>query len=349
MKYAVRTLLLSVFVVAALSCDKATPTAPSGSILTISANPSVVTSANGTSTITVTGRRSNGSPLADGTEIRLSTNLGNIEPIVRLDRNGTATTTLRGDGRVGKATVTASASTSGTTAPPAPPPSEPGTTPPPSTPNTGSGILSASIDVEIGSSAKTMTLQATPTKVPVDIPAAKPVKVRLLALLRDARGLPLSGAGVNFVTQYGILDSGGRLVTTNAQGEARDSLTIRNSDLTNEPPTIRVTAQTADSAGALVSATFDIEVRTNRLQVSFTVDRITDNRVKFNSRVTGGSGRYRYSWDFGDNTPTNAIADPEHTYAADASYFVTLTVTDTETQEQDSHSESVTIPFTSGS
>jgi len=201
--------------------------------------------------------------------------------------------------------------------------------------------------VEIGSSAKSLTLQATPTNVPVDIPANKPVKVKLLALVRDARGLPLQGAGVNFVTQYGILESGGRLVSTNAQGEAKDTLTIRSTDLTNEPPSIQVTAQTADSAGAIVSSNFDIQVRTNRLQVSFTVTRISDRRVKFNSTVSGGSGSYRYSWDFGDNTPSNAIPDPEHTYASDGNFFVTLTVTDNDTQEQDSASESVTIPFTS--
>lgn len=352
MKYAVRSLLLSVFVVAAWGCDKATPTAPSGSILTISANPALVTSATGASTITVTGRRANGGPLAEGTEIRLATNLGTIEPLVTLDRNGTATATLRGDGRVGKATVTAS--TGAAAAPPTPPPtggaggnggsggSAGGSG------SSGTGLLTASIDVEIGSTAKTITLQATPTNVPVDIPQNNPAEVRLLALVRDARGLPLSGQGVNFTTEFGRLNSGGRLVSTNAQGEARDTLVIRSSDLTNEPPTITVTAQTADSAGALVSATFEVQVRTNRLQVTFTVSRITDRRVKFDSTVTGGSGSYRYSWDFGDQTPTNAIADPEHTYTTDGNFTVTLTVTDNETQEQDSHLDSVEIPFPSG-
>lgn len=348
MKYAVRSLLLSFLAVAALSCDKATPTAPSGSILTISASPALVTSANGTSTITVTGRRSNGSPLAGGTEIRLTTTLGTISPLVTLNGNGEATAILQGDGRVGKATVTASAGTvsgggsgsggaTGTGGAGGAGGSSGGST---------SGVLTASIDVEIGSSAKTLTLQATPTNVPVDIPANKPVEVTLLALLRDARGLPLADAGVNFTTQYGRLASGGRLVFTNARGEARDTLTVRGSDLTNEPPSIKVTAQAADSAGALVSATFDIQVRTDRLQVSFTVTRISDRRVKFNSSVTGGSGSYRYSWDFGDNTPSNSIPDPEHTYATDGNFFVTLTVTDTDTQEQDSASQSVTIPFT---
>jgi hypothetical protein len=203
--------------------------------------------------------------------------------------------------------------------------------------------------VEIGSTAKTITLQANPTNLPVDIPTNNPAEVSLLALIRDARGLPLANTGVNFTTQYGRLASGGRLIFTNSRGEARDTLVVRSADLTTAPPSIRVTAQAADSAGALVSATFDILVRTNRLQVSFTVTRISDRRVKFNSTVSGGSGSYRYSWDFGDQTPTNAISDPEHTYTTDGTFFVTLTVTDNETQEQDSDSHSVTIPLTSGS
>lgn len=355
MKYAVRSLLLFFLAVAALSCDKATPTAPSGSILTISASPALVNSANGTSTIRVTGRRSNGGPLAGGTEIRLNTTLGTINPLVTLNGNGEATAILQGDGRVGKATVTASAGTvsgggsggSGGSAGSGGSGGAAGSGG--SSGGSTSGILSASIDVEIGSSAKTLTLQATPTNVSVDIPENNPAEVTLLALVRDARGLPLADTGVNFTTQYGRLASGGRLVFTNARGEARDTLIVRKSDLTNEPPSIRVTAQAADSAGALVSSNFDIQVRTNRLQVSFTVTRISDRRVKFNSTVSGGSGSYRYSWDFDDNTPSNAISDPEHTYANDGNFFVTLTVTDTETQEQDSASQRVIIPFPSGS
>lgn len=107
-------LLASVCAVAALglACDSAIPTAPAGTILTISANPSQI-SLNGSSTITVVGRKPNGSPLNQGTEIFFSTDRGSISPtVVLVDESGIARATLRGDGRAGSATVQARVSTS---------------------------------------------------------------------------------------------------------------------------------------------------------------------------------------------------------------------------------------------
>ncbi len=63
-------LLLAIVFVPAVGCDKVNPTAPNGTILTMSANPAQI-SLNGTSTITVIGRKPNGSPLNRGTEVRL--------------------------------------------------------------------------------------------------------------------------------------------------------------------------------------------------------------------------------------------------------------------------------------
>jgi hypothetical protein len=91
----------------ALSCSKATPVAPSGAVLSISANPSQI-SLNGQSTITIFGSKPNGSPLDPGTQIRLSTTLGTIDGVTTVKSGGTATAILSGDGRSGAATVTAS-------------------------------------------------------------------------------------------------------------------------------------------------------------------------------------------------------------------------------------------------
>lgn len=335
MKYAVRSLLLSVLFVAALGCDKATPTAPSGSILTISANPAVITSATGTSTISVTGRRSNGGPLADGTEIRLSTNLGTIQPIVTLDRNGEATATLRGDGRVGKATVTASAGTtsggSGGSGGSAGSAGGGGST---------SGILSASIDVEIGSSATTINLQPTPTTLP-----ANGGRVTLLAIVRDSRGQPMAGQGVNFTTDLGQLASRGTLVLTNAQGEARDTLTVRESDLTNNPSSLTVGVQTTKSDGSLVQDDFQVQISGNRPVAAFDYSQgRTQLEVDFRDRSTG-PGTLSYSWDFGDNTGSN-LPSPDHTYAAPGDYTVRLTVTDPSTDLSDTATARITVPVT---
>lgn len=114
MKRLLRTLTLGVVCSGLglwLACDSATPTAPSGTILTITANPSQI-GLTGTSLITVIGRRPDGNPLNPGTEIFFSTDLGTITPTVTtVDDDGVARATLRGDGRPGTANVTASVST----------------------------------------------------------------------------------------------------------------------------------------------------------------------------------------------------------------------------------------------
>jgi hypothetical protein len=107
MKQAVLLLALLCLLVPALGCDKASPVAPAGSILSLSANPSKI-GLNGSSTITVVGRKPDGNPLNPGTEIRLSSDLGTLSPsIVEVDSGGRATATLRGDGRSGPAKITA--------------------------------------------------------------------------------------------------------------------------------------------------------------------------------------------------------------------------------------------------
>ena len=124
------------------ACDKATPVAPGGSVLSVSANPSRI-GLTGRSQITVFGRKPDGNPFNRGTEIRLSTNLGTIESLVAVDDTGNATATLRGDGRQGPATVTAT---------------------------TGDGTVSATTTVQIGESGDskpTLLITASPNSVPV--------------------------------------------------------------------------------------------------------------------------------------------------------------------------------------
>ncbi len=91
-----------------LGCDKATPVAPGGTTLTISASPTKI-GLNGSSFLTIVGRKPDGNPLNPGTEIRLSTDRGTVDPIVTVDSSGRATATLRADGRSGAAKVTARA------------------------------------------------------------------------------------------------------------------------------------------------------------------------------------------------------------------------------------------------
>lgn len=105
MKHAV-VLLTLCLLVPALGCDKASPVAPAGSVLTISANPTQI-GLSGRSTITVVGRKPDGNPLNPGTEIRLSADRGTIDPVINVDSGGRATAIYRADGRPGPAKITA--------------------------------------------------------------------------------------------------------------------------------------------------------------------------------------------------------------------------------------------------
>lgn len=295
-------------------CDKASPVAPAGTTLTISASPARLQSANGTSTITVVARKANGTPVNPGTEVRFDTDLGTIDPVTETDSSGVATAILRGDGRIGTAKVRA----------------------------TMGGVAEAvTLDLEVGAPAKTITLQPSPTTV--DTAGGR---INLLALVRDSRGQALSGQGVNFTTDLGRLASGGAIVQTNGNGQARDTLILEEDDLTGNVSSITVTAQTASSDGALVEASFEIRVQGERPVASFLFERgDTDREVFFTNTSEGGQGNLTFTWDFGDNTSSNE-ANPEHTYAAAGSYTVRLTVLD-ENNQSDVATARITVPVTS--
>ncbi|MCP3957562.1 MAG: hypothetical protein GY719_06885 [bacterium] len=113
-------LLLLMLCACALACDSANPVAPAGAVLSVTANPSQIT-LTGQSTITVTGFKPDANPLNPGTQIIVSTSIGNLfHPttglqisIVEIDGNGRAVAILRADGRQGSATVTATLATQG--------------------------------------------------------------------------------------------------------------------------------------------------------------------------------------------------------------------------------------------
>jgi len=177
-------------------CDKATPVAPSGTTLAISASPSTV-SLTGTSIVTVIGRRPNGSPLIPGTEIQFSTNLGSITPtLVTTNSAGEATATFRADGRPGAATVTASTNSS---------------TGPSDPPTTGTSIaleeatagVSVTTTIQVGESAATtptLIVSASPNSIAVNDTS------RITIIARNADGSPVAaGRQVILTTTLGTL------------------------------------------------------------------------------------------------------------------------------------------------
>lgn len=278
---------LGLLVVAA--CSEGTPVAPQGAILRLSAFPTRI-SKQGVSQITVNAYRSNGNPVNPGTEIRLSSNLGRVDPVVFTNDSGQAIGTLRGDGQVGTATVTAF-----------------------------SGALEPStIDVAVGQLAASMTLQVTPSSVP-----EAGGRLDLLALVRDDQSQPLADAQVNFRSEVGTLASGGRFVVTDSAGEATDVLTVTAADLEIVGDNnFEVTAEVGGAGGGILSRSFQVGIQRAPL-ASFTFQRV-GLVVTFNDTSTGGPTSW--IWDFGDGTPNSTQRNPVHTFAAPGTYVVSLTV-----------------------
>ncbi len=192
---ALLALLALLAVALGLACDKATPTAPVGTLLTISSSPTRI-GVNGTATISIIARTATGSPLRSGTELRLATSLGSIEPLVTTNSNGEATATLRGDGRSGNATVEV---TSGT-----------GSTPPMTSSlepvGNASGTGSATVTVQIGESSSTQpTLLVTvnPSNIPVSASGATSTAT-VTVVARNADNSPVgSGETVILLSSLG--------------------------------------------------------------------------------------------------------------------------------------------------
>ncbi|MES1241605.1 MAG: invasin domain 3-containing protein [Acidobacteriota bacterium] len=207
-----------------LGCDKATPVAPTGTTLTISANPTKI-SLNGSSTITVVGRKPDGNPLNPGTEIRLSTDRGTVSPsILQVDSGGRATATFQADGRSGSAKVTAASA---------------------------DATVDATIQVgESDETKPTVLVSVSPSTISLNGTATVTV------IARNADGTPVaSGQRVQLTTTLGrlandqpVIQSGGKATTTLNAGDREGTATI--------------TAIYSSSAAATTTATIVLDAAT---------------------------------------------------------------------------------------
>jgi PKD repeat protein len=257
--------------------------------------------------------KANGQPVA-GAQVRFSTTLGTIDPVETTNNSGVAEATLRGDGRLGTAKVSVT---------------------------TGAVKAPDPIEVTIGAAAKLITLQATPAIIP-----ANGGKVTLLAILRDGRGLPLAGQGINFTTELGKLASGGRILITDANGQVQDTLTVTETDLSNNQTSLTVTAHAVAGDGTALTADFPIQVQSQRPVAKFAFAKGQNaNDVVFTDQSTG-AGTLTYSWNFGDGTSAQT-AVVTHTYASAGTYTVVETVTSS-TGLSDTATGQITVPVTSG-
>jgi hypothetical protein len=274
------------------SCDKASPVAPEGTTLTISATPSQIAISGEASTIRVTVIRPNGTPAFPGTQVQLQTTLGVIDPVIDTGPDGVAVGSLRGDGRIGMATVSA---------------------------RTGNSEA-VTADVEIGKFATSLTLQASPAQVPDG-----GGRVDLLAVVRDDQGRALGGALVNFQTEVGTLDSRGALKSTNSSGEARDVLRVTEADVASfNAPSFTVRAVVGGSGGTQ-QATATIRILAAKPIADFTPRGAGENKVFFEN-ITQGQKPINYEWDFqNDGTVDSTLESPTYDYGSAGNVTVRLT------------------------
>jgi len=275
------------------ACDSVDPVAPEGSVLTISVSPTFIT-LQGSATVTVIARESNGQPVNRGSEVFFSSTLGTIDQMARTDEDGVAIATLRGDGRAGTATITAT-----------------------------SGAASAAVSdpIQIGAVAALISLQVSPTVVLSD-----GGELTLLALVRDDTGGLLANAVVNFGTQFGTLASGGAGIITNSIGEARDTLSVSAADVVAAGNSFAVTATTAGVGGAAVTTTFNVAVTRLEPVALFTFSLLGSLTVAFNNQSTGAEP-LKFAWDFEDNgTIESTERNPTFTYLTPGNKRVRLQV-----------------------
>jgi hypothetical protein len=205
--------------------------APSESILTITADPLRI-EIFGTSTLTIIARKSDGTPVNEGTEILMTTTLGSIDRIVLVDDRGVATATLSGDGTIGMATIEAS-----------------------------SGAAAAvTLDIQIGALPATLFLSANPSNLSKEQQQTGET-IRLSATVLDDLGAGIKSALVTFNSPRGLLESGGAPVETGKRGIAKDRLKLSPGDLAGVTDGFfDVTASTVGDSGELIDDVVEITV-----------------------------------------------------------------------------------------
>jgi hypothetical protein len=161
--------------------------------------------------------------------------------------------------------------------------------------------------------------------------------LKLTALVRDNLGDPLQGVGVNFITEAGTLASEGRLVQTDADGRAIDTLSATKSQLDTIPTNIfNVGAETAGIGGSLLEDTFQI-----RIENSEPISAIECTIVDFTGRevdctFTGrsicigpdfpGFATTTFDWSALPQVPAPSAEDPVTDGESSATFFLTQSV-----------------------
>lgn len=226
------------------TCHQSILTAPPGSeIVGLIANPNFIPANGGVSVITAVVYDGTGQPVPDGTVVQFFTDLGRVDPQGKTN-DGVAQVNLRADGRSGEASVQAVIGGGAAPAPSASPTSSAAATSGASPAalgansrvNSGATVLRVAsvadvvnpVKVKIGTQLpERIFLSADPRNIAFDAPRFS----TLTATVFDERGNPVANIPVVFrilprsdpdFTES--LESGGRPVFTDTNGQAKDRL-----------------------------------------------------------------------------------------------------------------------------
>lgn len=284
-------LLLYIFIFTVTACKMGSLTAVDGSVLNITANPTVV-APGGTSEIRVVGFKPSGTPLPDGTVIFFSTDLGSVPASAKI-RDGYALVTYRAPAnRSGTAKVEASSGI-----------------------NSDNQANKVETTILIGSTAvKHVEVSASPGSLP---PSGG--QVLITVLVKDENHNPVPGVTVSLATDKGSLSSSTGMVS-DSNGRVTAWLTTTE--------TAKVTVYAGSVNGTVSIAVTDNQAPTSDFTFSPTTPKVGES-IYFNGYGSSDSDGYirKYHWEFGDGTTATGVRT-SHIYNNDGTYNVTLVVED---------------------
>jgi len=282
-----RILLLIILFIFIYSCKQVDFVAPSGATLNILANPNIVAPNGGVSEITVIGQRASGAPLADGTTIYFTVNIGRVEPYKVETAGGIAKAKFISDSRSGKATVTAS-----------------------------SGAAEAvSVDITVGTEGLgSIELQANPSVLPKGGGTSE-----ITARVLDTTGSPMPNVPVIFSTTVGTLQSSGKAKYTDKQGIAKDKLT------TTLKATVTATAGSLSQTVDVQVGLCDVCQEPVASFVYSPTNPYAGQKVNFDAGASYDNDGVivRYEWNFGDGKTGSGVRT-SHRYSTGGQTFVVL-------------------------
>ena len=262
-------ILLVLLTLGQLTCNQAIMTAPSGSTITLFANPKVISSNGGVSVISALVIEQAGTVVADGTVVQFFTDLGEI-PEQGKTNDGVVRVNFRANGRSGEATISAFSGGDAPAPAPSASPTPKGAAPVSAAASTLAAAEAKPVKVMIGNfAAKSLFVTADPPQI---------TNPRGSSLIRatafDESGNPLPGVPVFFevnpppaptptptpkfngqVNSYS-LDSGGRPVFTDSNGQAFD--TLRTQSTASSTVTVGVQVPTGSGTGISNSVSVSI-------------------------------------------------------------------------------------------